>query len=319
MPHKARNSPTLARVGWTVLLALSACGGNDADRHPGAGPVLELPPEGRGEQAADPRLEGLLVAEPSPEALAYLCGTVLFTEGEDAFVSAMCALVRSKSPQVATLAADVLSTGYQIAAPGRADVDRAIEAGLRDPSPSLRRRVVRNLGQIESPTVRQWLKERSGDATADPMHPDARTVSDEAQLSLDRLHHAKVEGRSVSPSDKLGTIVATVGSPMRTPLSGTPFDLVVEMDPVTTTVTSTSGLREPLVSGSFTVVAHAEDLRIAALRLNGAPLYSGGWIKTDDVLMFVWCRPLEEHRVRCWYRVEFLGGSDPKADKQRQR
>ena len=304
--------------GWTLLLVLSglsgcACGDSRQDLsregpalHPGAQrhDDRQSVAEDVSPGSKDPRFAGLLRGDPDAEALRYLSETLLFKESEAEFISAMCALSQSQSPLVAMVAADTLSTGYHIAASTGFDLRGAIETSLRGRSPHLRRITVRNLGQCEAPEVRRWLQDRLKDTEVDEMHADGWTVADEARVALARLDRAKEDGLSVSPRDSLSVTVATVGTPLRAPIGGTAFELLVEIESVTSLVASTSRLRQPCVDATFTIVPRSSDFKVGVLRLQSLSMYAGGFLKTANALLFVYCRPLAKDRVRCWYRAE---------------
>lgn len=249
------------------------------------------------------RLAGLDRAEPDPDDLRYLGETLLFTESEDEFLAAMRALSRSASPEVAALAADTLSTGYHVALSSGFDIQGSIEASLRSHSAHLRRIVVRNLGQFEAPEVRRWLEGRLADAAIDEADAGAGTVAEEARRSLARLDRAKEEGLSVPPQGPLAVADATTGTPLRAPIGDGPFELSVAIEAVTPAEVSASRLQAPSVDGTFTVVPKGDDMRLGVLRLQ-ASTYAGGFLQTENLLLFVWCRPIGKDRVRCWYRVE---------------
>jgi len=306
--------------GWTllvVLFGLSACACGDGKQDlPREGLALHLGAQqndaGQGvadiltRASKDPRVVALLAGDPDAQALRYLSETLLFEESEAEFVATMCVLSRSQSPLVAMVAADALSIGYHIVATTGFDVGSAIEASLRARSPHLRRITVRNLGLVEAPEVRRWLHNRLEDIEVDEMHADGRTVADEARAALGRLDRAQERGLSVTPRDSLSVTVATVGTPLRAPISGGPFELQVEIESVTSLVASTSRLRQPYVEATFTIMPRGSDFRVGVLRLDSVSIYAGGYLKTANALLLVFLRPVAKDRVRCWYRAEVV-------------
>jgi hypothetical protein len=295
-------------VLWASIAALQAC---CADRSPelgarvGVGSHTEPTPSTAGrEPVVTPRLEGLLLHDPTPESLQYLTDDVLFMNSEEAFTSTMVALTTSKSQQVAMLGAEVLSAGYHLAAGRRPDVEVAIAASLGADSPHVRRIVVRNLSQLDSPLVRRWLLERAQDGELDRMEARSRSVAEEARNALARLDAAKANGLGLSLSDSFSWIDAPVGGAVRASIEGTSFELLVEIESMTTAVASTSMLRAPFFNGRFTIVGRGTDFEVTVLTLSDRPIYSGGWIRTPSALLYVWCRPVGRETVRCWYKVE---------------
>jgi hypothetical protein len=306
--------------GWTLLVVLSglsacACGDGRQDLpregsalHPGA----ERNDAGQSvagtltRVSKDPRVVALLAGDPDAQALRYLSETLLFTESEAEFITAMCTLSQSSSPQVAMVAAGTLSKGYHIATSAGFDIGGAIETSLRRRSPHLRRITVSNLGQFEAPEVRRWLQSRLEDTEVDKMDADGRTVAEGARAALEHLAWAKKEGLSVSPRDPRSMTVATVGTPLRAPIDDV-YELLVEIESVKSVVASTSRLREPYVGATFTIVGRGTNFRVAVLRLESVSIYAGGWFKNENELLLVWCRPVAKDRVRCWYRAEVVG------------
>jgi len=297
---------------WILLVVLSgfACGDSRRDgsregpapdpgaqRHDAAPSVAGAVTP----RSEDPRIADLLRRDPDAPALRYLSRTLLFTESEAEFLSAMRTLSRSRSPLVAALAADTLSTGYHVATSAGFDIGGAIETTLRSGSPHLRRITVFNLGLFEAPEIRRWLQGRLEDTELDEVH---RTVADEARVALARLDQAKEKELSISPHDALAVTVATVGTPLRAPIGGGACELLVEIESVTSLADSSSRLRQPYVGATFTIVVRGTDFRVGVLRLQSVSIYAGGYLKTANALLFVYCRPVAKDRVRCWYRAE---------------
>lgn len=304
----------MLRVGacallWVVLAVGCADGAPDGSQRqgisasrPAATRDVEAGSNGSVATPPDPKLVALLECSPTSADLEYLTETLLFTESESEFLTLMSLLSRSAAPDVAMLAADTVSTGFYVAAAGRIDLASAIEANLGSPSARMRRIVVRNLGQVDGPQVRAWLLARSQDDATDEMQAERRSVAEEAKLALLRLEEERIAGRSCTLGDDLSTIDVTTGSAPRAPIDRA-FDLVVQVESVTQAVSSISGLREPFVTATFTIVPRGADMRIAVLRVENAPMYSGGFVTTANARLFIRCRALGRNRARVWYRA----------------
>jgi hypothetical protein len=303
---------------WILLailsgLSLFACGDSTGDRSPD-GPAPD--PGAQQDDAApnvaetvtpqreDPRIAELLRRDPDAPALRYLSRTLLFTESEAEFLSAMRTLSRSRSPLVAALAAETLSTGYHVATSEGFDIGGAIETILKSRSPHLRRITVFHLGRFEAPEIRRWLQDRLEDAEVDETWGNGRTVADQARAALARLDEAKEKELSISPHDALAVTVATVGTPLRAPIRGGACELLIEIESVTSRADSSSRLRQPYVDATFTIVVRGTDFRVAVMNARSASMYAGRFMRTANALLFVYCRPVAKDRVRCWYRAE---------------
>jgi len=303
---------------WILLvvlsgLSLSACGDSSRDQAqegPAPDPVAQQDDaapsvaEAVKPRSEDPRIAELLRRDPDAPALRYLSRTLLFTESEAGFLSAMGTLSRSRSPLVAALAAETLATGYHVATSEGFDIGGAIETILKSRSPHLRRITVFNLGLFEAPEIRRWLRDRLEDTEVDETWADGRTVADEARVRLARLDEAKEKEFSISPHDALAVTVATVGTPLRAPIRGGACEFLVEIESVTSRADSSSRLRQPYVSATFTIVVRGTDFRVGALSAPSASMYAGSFMRTPNALLFVYCRPVAKDRVRCWYRAE---------------
>jgi len=303
-------------AGFTALLVLG-CGNQPSPRDRGSGQralqgagdpssstkdaSTDTNASPSGEGPADPHVAALLGSTPSAGELVHLSRNILRESSDAVFIATLLRLSQSAAPQVARLSTQILSRGYHLAQAGDPATADAIASALETGDFRTRRSVLRNLDQVDTPEVRRWLGAFAAERGESGVSEHAAELMATARSSLASLDKRQEDRLVVTPSMKFQSTSSMVGASRRVDSSAPGFDLVIEIEAIRMLTSSESGLPEPFVTGTFTVMPNGSDAKMAVLRLEDVPIFGGTCIQTPYLVLWVWCRALGDEEARTWF------------------
>jgi hypothetical protein len=253
----------------------------------------------------DARLRELLGASPGAAALEWFSEELMYEKDDTRFLSALMALVASKNEHIARIASDTVAGAYVVAAGAKVDLGPAIDVALKSPSAATRRIVVRNLGLPEDPRVRAWLKAHENDAGEDETDAAHGTVAAEVKLALARLNAAADEGRTIVPTDPLGSFECDMGRFEKAPAPGAEATMQVAATEVLVGIQhrAAGSPAEPVVQARVTLQT-IEGVGVVVLEKRDAKSFSFGLNSRKATYLLAWSRAVSRGRARFWYRCQ---------------